>query len=88
MLSFITGLAITAAVLGLAIYFAPKGWRTLAANGLAVLIPAAATFFEALANVDLEQYIDKPTAMGLGFGIILVNIFLRTITTTMMGSKD
>lgn len=81
------GFIVVIAVLGAVIYVAPKGWRTIVVNAVAGIIPVATVFFDALANVDLTKFLDKPMALGLGLGVIVVNLFLRAITTTAVGVK-
>ena len=86
MLHFIFGVVTVAALLFLVLYFVPKGWKTVVAN-LAAGVPVLGAIVAQLASIDFTQYLDKNLALGLGLGVVVLNIILRSVTTTAVGKS-
>jgi hypothetical protein len=80
-----------AAIVGVviaALYFAPKGWRTIAANGASIGLIAAAEVISYLTAFDWKVIVPEESAPLLVLVVNLLNIALRTITTTRVGETE
>jgi hypothetical protein len=85
-----TALAI-AAIVGVvlaALFLAPKGWRTIAANGASIGLIAAAEVVAYLTSFDWKAIVPGDSAPLLVLVVNLLNIALRTITTTRIGEAS
>jgi ABC-type Co2+ transport system permease subunit len=81
----IVAIAIIVGVVLAALYFAPKGWRTIAANGASIGLIAAAEVIAYLTSFDWRVIVPAESAPLLVLIVNLLNIALRTITTTPVG---
>lgn len=85
MLSFLLFLIGTVLILFAVWYYLPKGWGTVVANaagGLPIIGTFLANVFQGLSAIDFTQYLDKDKALALGFGVLIVNIIMRSFTDT------
>jgi hypothetical protein len=85
-----TSIIAIAAIFGVvlaALYFAPKGWRTVAANGASIGLIAAAEVISYLTAFDWKTIVPESSAPLLVLIVNLLNIALRTITTTRVGES-
>jgi apolipoprotein N-acyltransferase len=83
-----TTIVVIAAIVGVvlaALYFALKGWRTIAANGASIGLIAAAEVISYLTAFDWKTIVPEQSAPLLVLIVSLLNIALRTITTTRVG---
>lgn len=73
----------------------PKGWRTVIANILMslpaiwdVIIQVLTNFVPLAQEYGLKQVIPDSWMPYYVAGMVLINIYLRTITTTKIGQKE
>lgn len=60
-----------------------KGWRTIAANVVLALPPV----LDALSALDMKATFGDKWGAIYGVAVVLVNLYLRTLTTTAVGEK-
>lgn len=81
-------LAAVAAAWALVYYFAPKGWRTIATNAVAILPVAADVVVSLSADGTLIDVLPPEIMPVYTIVVILANFYLRTVTTTPLGRRD
>lgn len=69
-------------------FFAPKGWRTIAANVVAVLPIAADALVALAADPMFVDILPAEIAPLYTVSVILANVYLRTVTTTPLGRRE
>ncbi len=64
-----------------------RGWKTIIWNGFVGVTPVVLVTLDKLQTVNLEQYMTWWMAIGVGFVVSAVGVWLRYITTGPVGSK-
>ena len=64
-----------------------KGYKTIVWNVFLGLAPPTAIALEQLGAIDWSQYVGPLGAIGIGFAVSAVGIWLRSITTGPVGAK-
>ena len=71
--------------------FVPKGWRTVAANAISGALlsasPLVLPLLEQIQFVPWGEVVDARTAVFITLAVNLINIVLRSVTTTALGEK-
>lgn len=81
-------LAIVVAIVGAAIYFAPKGWRTFAANGVITVMIVLGAVLDAASGFNWRELLPPNIAPWVIAAITILNVILRTVTTTAPGKSE
>lgn len=80
-------LAVLAILVSAAIYFAPKGWRTIAANVVAGGAVVLGTLLDALSGFDWREVLPPDYAAYVVLAMTILNLVLRVVTTTPIGQR-
>jgi hypothetical protein len=64
-----------------------RGWKTIIWNGFVGVTPVVLVTLDKLQTVNLEQYMTWWMAIGVGFLVSAIGVWLRYITTGPVGSK-
>lgn len=86
----ITAIVVTVALVALAaaaVWFSPKGWRTVAANAAVGLPMVLAEILNFAIGIDWKEVMPAGYAPLIVIGVNVLNIVLRAVTTTPMGEK-
>lgn len=63
-----------------------RGWKTIIWNAIIAILPVALVALDKLQAVDLSQFMTPWAAIGVGFLVSAVGVWLRTITTGPVGA--
>lgn len=68
--------------------FAPKGWRTIATNVVALLPVVADVIASMLTDGAFADLLPAELMPAYTIALVMANVYLRTVTTTPLGRRE
>jgi hypothetical protein len=68
--------------------FAPKGWRTISTNVVALLPVVADVIVTLLTEGTFIDVLPAELMPAYTIMLVMANVYLRTVTTTPLGRRD